>query len=219
MIKKVFYLLLILFCIKSNAQYVRVYAGFGLYAASDFKSNSFGELGGGVEVKMHRFFKPEVGLSYFFGSLEDYNRLDNNGTILDVSSKKVNAVNYNITPKIALYSTEVNAGDVFLQILPRYNVSKIEAERLYTVINQSNPEKSVTKRETLTQWQQSIGIGVGIDIVLSDKSYDTVAINAYYNGVNLGKPLTDINNSSSRYNTNTVGMGVSYYLGFGKKKL
>ncbi|MEP6929777.1 MAG: outer membrane beta-barrel protein [Flavobacterium sp.] len=219
MIKKTLFFLVVLFCIKSNAQHVRAYAGSAAYRHTDFNGNIFGEVGAGVEVKIHRFFKPEIGVSYFFGNLQESTNVDAVGNVLNKTNKEVSAINYNVTPKIALYSSEAGAGDVFLQILPRYNISKIQAERFYTIINQTNPANSVTKKETLTQWQQSFGIGVGLDIVLSDKNYDSLAINVYYNGINLGKPLTDISNNNTNYDTRTLGMGFSYYLGFEKKKL
>lgn len=207
-----------LVCLNSNAQHARVFANLSAYSHSDFQNNSFVEVGSGLEVKVHRFLKPEVGVSYFIGSLEDYSKNDALGNTLDFRTSKAYALNFNLTPKISLYSKEVNSGDVFIQILPRFNVSKIGADRNYTVINQTKPSASVTTRETVSEWQQSFGIGVGIDIVLSDKSYDSLSVNLYYNGVNMGKALTEVNNSSSRVNTDTLGLGISYYLGFEKKR-
>ncbi|TEB44481.1 hypothetical protein D0809_12110 [Flavobacterium circumlabens] len=218
MIKKILFFLLVLFCIKSNAQHARVFANISAYLHSDFQNNSFSEFGTGLEVKVHRFLKPEVGVSYFIGSLEDYSKVDQQGNTLDLRTSKVYALNFNLTPKISLYSKEVNSGDVFIQILPRFNVSKISADRYYTVINPIKPSASVTTKETVSEWYQSFGIGLGIDIVLSDKSYDSLSVNLYYNGVNMGKALTEVNHSNSRINTDTVGMGISYYLGFEKKK-
>jgi hypothetical protein len=218
MIKKSLFFLLVLLCAKSNAQHARVFANFSAYAHSDFENNSFAELGAGLEVKVHRFLKPEIGVSYFIGSLEDFSKVDQQGNRLDFRTSKAYALNFNLTPKISLYSKEVNSGDVFIQILPRFNVSKISADRNYTVINQTKPSASVTTKETITEWQQSFGIGVGFDIVLSDKSYDSFSVNVYYNGVNMGKALTEVNHSGSRVNTETIGAGISYYLGFEKKK-
>lgn len=210
--------MLVFCCVNSNAQHARVFANISGYAHSDFNNNSFVELGSGLEVKVHRLFKPEIGVSYFIGSLEDYSKNDAQGNTLDLRTSKAYALNFNLTPKISLYSKEVSSGDVFIQILPRFNVSKIGADRNYTLINQTKPSASVTTRETVTEWQYSFGIGLGLDIVLSDKSYDSLAVNVYYNGVNMGKALTEVNHSGSRINTDTVGLGISYYLGFEKKK-
>jgi hypothetical protein len=216
--KKIFYLLIILFIANANAQHARVYANLSVYSHSEFKNNVFSEIGGGVEVKVHRFLKPEIGVSYFSGSIEDYSKVNEQGIILDLRTSRAYAFNINVTPKISLYSREVNSGDVFIQILPRFNAAKIGAERYYTVINQSNPSKSDTKKEVISEWQQSFGIGVGIDIVISDRSYDSFSINLYYNGVDLGKVLKEVNNYDGTLNTNTLGIGISYYLGFEKKK-
>lgn len=210
--------MLVLFVANANAQHARVYANLSIYKHSDFKNNLFSEVGGGVEVKIHRFLKPEIGVSYFAGSLEDYSKVNEQGIALDLRTSRAYAFNINLTPKISLYSSEVNSGDVFIQILPRFNVAKIGAERYYTVINQSNPLKSDTKKEAISEWQQTFGIGVGIDIVISDRTYDSFSINLYYNGVDLGKVLKEVNNYDSSLNTNTLGLGISYYLGFEKKK-
>lgn len=218
MIKKILFSVLVLSCINSNAQHARVFANISAYSHSDFENNSFAEVGTGLEVKVHRFLKPEIGVSYFIGRLEDYSRNDALGNPLDFRTSKAYALNFNLTPKISLYSKEVNSGDVFIQILPRFNVSKIGADRHYTLINQTKPSASVTTKETVSEWQHSFGIGLGIDIVLSDNSYDSLSVNLYYNGVNMGKALTEVNHSGSRVNTETVGVGISYYLGFEKKK-
>ncbi|MEN2401295.1 outer membrane beta-barrel protein [Flavobacterium sp. MC2016-06] len=218
MIKQAPYLLLFLFAVQVNAQHARLYANVSGYLQSDFETRSFFEVGSGIEVKVHRFFKPEIGVSYFFGSLEDFTKVDGQGNVQSLRTSNANALNFNLTPKISLFSREVNSGDGFIQILPRFNISKIEANRYYTVVNQSNPANSVTTKEKVVEWQKSFGIGVGVDIVLSDKNYDSVSLNVYYNGVNLGKAVTDVNHSSAKLDTNTLGFGVSYYLGFEKKK-
>ncbi|TDW49109.1 hypothetical protein EV144_103636 [Flavobacterium sp. 270] len=219
LIKKISCLFLILFAVQTNAQHARVFANLSLYTQSDFKNNIFGEIGTGVEVKIHRLLKPEIGVSYFGGNLEDYSKIDEQGHVLDLRTSKAYSLNFNLTPKISLYIKEVNSGDVFIQILPRFNVSKIEADRNYTVVNQSDPSKSVTTKSVVTEWQQSFGIGVGIDIILSDKNYDSFSINVYYNGVNMGKALKEVNNYESKFDTKTLGFGMSYYLGFEKKKM
>jgi opacity protein-like surface antigen len=196
----------------------RALVGISGYLESDFKNSAFVEVGSGLEVKIHRLFKPEVGISYFVGELsEDINR-DTEGHAIDLLEKKVSALNFNLTPKICLCSNESSSGDIFFQLLPRYNISKIEAVGNYTIINQSNPSNSVTKKEIITEWQQSFGIGIGVDIILSDKNYDSLAVNLYYNGVNLGKALNDLSHNNARYNSKTLGFGISYYLGFKKKE-
>lgn len=219
MLKNILKVFLLLFLIKGNAQHARAFINLSCYSHSDFKGNIFAEVGAGTEVKVHRLFKPEVGISCFAGNLEDYtSKLDEQGNALDLRISKANAVNLNFTPKISLFAKEASAGDVFLQILPRFNLAKITAERSYTVVDQNKPSQYVTTTKRISEWQSSFGIGLGLDIVLSDKNYDSLSINVYYNGVDMGKALIEVNNSTSRVDTKTVGAGVSYYKGFEKKK-
>src|SRR4051812_48829031 len=117
MIKKIVWIGLFLFLIKANAQHVRAYGGFSAFLSSDFEKNSFGEYAAGVEVKINRFIKPEIGVSYFSGNLEDFTNSDSQGNVLNISRKQASAINYNITPKITFCSAEVNAGDTFIQIM------------------------------------------------------------------------------------------------------
>ncbi|MFW0739971.1 hypothetical protein [Flavobacterium sp. T12S277] len=209
---------LILVSLISNAQRVRGIVGISAYLDSDYQKSAFIEVGPGLEVKINRFFKPEVGISYFIGTLEEDVNRNEQGIAIDVLAKKASALNFSLTPKICLCSSEITAGNVSIQILPVYNISKVEAEGNYTLVNQSNIVNSVSKKQIMTQWQHSLGIGLGIDIVLSDKNYDSLAINLYYNGVNMGEVLTGLDHNNATYSTNDVfGFGIKYYLGFNKK--
>lgn len=212
------YFSLIVFSLHSNAQKVRGIAGISAYLDSDFQKSAFIDVGGGLEFKINRFIKPEVGFSYFIGTLENDITRNSQGTAIDVLEKKASAINFSFTPKICLSGPEVNAGDVSFHILPVYNISKVEAEGNYTIINQSNTSSSVSKKEVISQWQHSLGIGLGIDIALSDKNFDSLAVNLYYNGVNMGKVLTDLSHNDATYRTdNLFGFGFKYYFGFNKK--
>lgn len=215
----IIYFSLIVFSLHCNAQKVRGIAGLSAYLDSDFQKSAFIEVGGGLEFKINRFIKPEVGFSYFIGTLENDITRNSQGVAIDVLEKKASAINFSFTPKICLSSPEVNAGDVSFQILPVYNISKVEAEGNYTIINQSNTSSSVSKKEIISQWQHSFGIGLGIDIALSDQNFDSLAVNLYYNGVNMGEVLTDLNHNNAIYRTDNVfGFGVKYYFSFNKKK-
>jgi opacity protein-like surface antigen len=217
--KYIIYFSFILFSLNSNAQKIRGITGISAYLDSDFKKSAFIEVGGGLEFKINRLIKPEVGFSYFVGTLENDITRNPQGVAIDILEKKASAINFSFTPKICLSSSEDDAGDISFQILPVYNISKVEAEGNYTIINQSNPSSSVSKKEMISQWQHSLGIGLGIDIALSDKNFDSLAINLYYNGVNMGKVLTALGHNDATYSTNNVfGFGVKYYFGFNKKK-
>jgi len=214
--KTTFYFLFILFSVSLNAQ-VRAFAGGTYYRHTDFQESGYLEVTSGVDVKVYKFFKPEASISYYFGRLEDYNKLDQAGNIISISKANASALNFGFTPKICLSWSEVSAGDAVLQILPRYNISRIEAQQNYTLINQSNPAQSKTQKDIVTEWQHSLGIGLGLDIMLSDKNYNSLAINLYYTGVDMGEALTDVKKSNTHYDSTTLGLGMNYYFGFKKK--
>jgi hypothetical protein len=216
--KKAVCFLVILFSIGLKAQ-VRAFAGGTVYRHSDFQESGYLEVTSGIDVKVYKFFKPEIGVSYYFGRLEDYNKLDQEGNIISVSEANARALNFGFTPKICLCWGEYSAGDAVLQILPRYNIARIEAQQNYTLINQSNPAQSKTQKNSVTEWQHSLGIGLGLDIILSDKNYDSLAINLYYTGVDMGEALTEVKKSNTNYDSTTLGLGVNYYFGFKKKKV
>jgi hypothetical protein len=216
--KKAVCFLVILFSIGLKAQ-VRAFVGGTVYRHSDFQESGYLEVTSGVDVKVYKFFKPEIGVSYYFGRLEDYNKLDQEGNIISVSEANAKALNFGFTPKICLSWGEYSAGDAVLQILPRYNIARIEAQQNYTLINQSNPVQSKTQKNSVTEWQHSLGIGLGLDIILSDKNYDSLAINLYYTGVDMGEALTEVKKSNTNYDSTTLGLGVNYYFGFKKKKV
>ena len=214
--KNIFYFLLILFSAHLNAQ-VRGSIDLGLYRHTDFQGSGYIQGGLGLEVQAYKFLKPEFGVSYYYGRLEDYNKLDAVGNITNISQIKASALNFGFAPKICLSCGEYSAGDVLLQILPIYNISKIEAQQNYTTINQNNPSQSKTQKDIVTEWQQSVGIGFGIDIILSDKNYDSLAVNLYYTGVNMGKAIGEVESTETRYDSRTLGLGLNYYFGFKKK--
>lgn len=73
--KTTFNFLFIFFSVSLNAQ-VRAFAGGTYYRHTDFQESGYLEVTSGVDVKVYKFFKPEASVSYYFGRLEDYNKLD-----------------------------------------------------------------------------------------------------------------------------------------------
>lgn len=208
--------LLILFSALSNAQ-IRASIDLGLYRHTDFQESGYIQGGLGLEVRAYKFLKPELAVSYYYGMLEDYSKLDAAGNITSIEKVDAYALNFGFTPKICLSCGEFSAGDALLQILPIYNISRIEAQQNYSTINPNNSTVLKTEKNIVTEWQQSVGIGVGVDIILSDKNYDSLSVNLYYTGVNMGKALAEVESTNTRYDSRTLGFGLNYYFGFRKK--
>ncbi|MCB9427155.1 MAG: hypothetical protein H6584_09065, partial [Flavobacteriales bacterium] len=65
----------------------------------------------------------------------------------------------------------------------------------------------------------SFGIGLGYDIYLSEEDYvNSLSINLYYNGIELGKSLNALKHySGGILKTSTLGIGLVYYFDVKKK--
>lgn len=215
--KYIFYFLLLLISTSLNAQ-VRAFVGASYFRHTDFEANGYVEGLAGLEVKVFKFLKPELAVSYYFGRLQDNTKIDALGNVISIGETKAEALNFSFVPKICISCGESSAGDGLFQIMPRYSISKIEAQEKFTTVNQNNPSQSITNKQTVTEWQHSIGIGVGVDIMLSDKNYDSLAINLYYTGIDMGKAINQVERTNTRYDSRTLGAGMNYYFGFKKKK-
>lgn len=149
----------------------------------------------GSELKINRIIKPEIELSWFLGGLEDDISRNDQGVATEIFTRAVSALNFSFCPKIYFGSTNNSVGSGHFQILPRYSISKIEAIGNLFTINQSNPSSSTSEKEILTEWQHSLGIDFGI----SHKNYDSLSLDLYYNGVDMGNALSNLKHSEGKF--------------------
>jgi len=215
--KNTFCILFILLSSSLSAQ-VRGSANFVVYRHTDFQNSGYIQGGLGLDVKVFKFLRPEFNVSYYYGKLEDHDKLNASGIVISTSNIDASALNFGFTPKICLSCSDDSAGEALLQILPMYNISRIEAHGNYATINPNNQNQILKENKIATEWQHSIGIGAGVDIMLSDVTYDSLAINLYYTGVNMGKAMNNVVKTERRYDSRTLGLGLNYYLGFRKRK-
>lgn len=215
--KYVFYFLFFVASLNINAQRVRAFSGVGAYLDNDFANSTFLEAKLGVEFKITSFLKPEIEVNYLVGGLEDVIIRDNQGNVSNLYVRTVSSLNYTLSPKICIGDSDNQAGSGHFLILPRYSVSRIEARGNYTTINQANLSKSIEEREIITEWQHSLGIGVGIDFGIS-RNYDALSLILYYNGIDMGNALNSLKHSGGKFSTNNViGFGINYYFSFKKR--
>lgn len=216
--KNVFYFLFLVVSLSTNAQRVRTFTGLGAYLDNDFKNSTFLEAKIGTEFKITYFLKPEIEINYQVGALHDIEIHDSQGNLSNFFVKKVSAVNYGFCPKLSIGDSDNEKGTGHFLILPKYTISKIEARGNYTTINQSNLSKSIEEKEIITKWEHSFGIGIGIDVGVSN-NYDTLALNLYYNGIDMGSALNSLkHNGTIKFSTkNVIGFGINYYFSFKKR--
>ncbi|PJJ08057.1 hypothetical protein CLU83_1287 [Flavobacterium sp. 1] len=214
--KKIFLFLLLTISLNGNAQNVRGFGGISGYLHSDFKGSFFAGVSCGAEFKVKNYIKPEIDLNILFGTIEEAVQRNDLGSITNSFWRSASAYNISFSPKICINNNGQN--DTYLVILPKYSFSKVTAVGKYTSLN-TNDVKTTTK-ETITDWQHSLGIGVGLDISVSNDNTDSLCLNIYYQNVDMGKALNQLSHSgASRINTNNVlGAGCNYYFSFKKAK-
>ena len=216
--KYVFYFLLFVVSLSTNAQRVRAFTGLGVCLDNDFNNSTFLEAKIGTEFKITSFLKPEIEINYQIGALQDVEIRDSQGNLSNFFVKKVSSINYGFCSKISIGDSDNEKGTGHFLILPRYSISKIEAAGNYTTINQSNLSKSIEEKEIITKWEHSLGIGIGIDVGVSN-NYDILALNLYYNGIDMGNALNSLkHNGTAKFSTkNVIGFGINYYFSFKKR--
>jgi hypothetical protein len=213
--KKIILFTLLVISINAKGQTVRGFGGFSAYLQWDFEKSSYAGLNAGAEYKITSYLMPELECSYFFGSLEETSRYNTEFIQTSSYTRSVSSLNFSFCPKIALGNKKDGAG--YLVILPRYTFSQIEAKGDFIAVNES---KTLTEsRDFQKGSQHSLGIGIGCNIDTSDENSNSLCLILYYNGVNLGKVINDMEYSSG-YKINdkgVLGAGLNYYFSFKKK--
>ena len=201
----------------THAQLVRPFMGVSLYLQWDFEKSKYAGVNAGTEFKVTSYFMPELECSYYFGSIEDASKykIDTNFTQTEWYVRSVSSLNFSFCPKICLGNK--NDGTNYLVILPRYTLSRINANGSFSNYNESN--NIVVADEFQTDIQHSLGLGVGINVFLSNETSSSLCLILYYNGVNMGKVINELDHSSGyEFNSNGVlGAGLNYY--FGKRTI
>jgi hypothetical protein len=213
--KKIILFILLIIYMNANAQTVRGFGGFSAYLQWDFEKSSYAGLNAGAEFKITSYLMPELEFSYFFGSLEDASRY--NDQLIQTSSytRSVSSLNFSLCPKIALGNKKDGAG--YLVILPRYTFSQIEAKGDFITTNENN---TLTESHDFQKASQhSLGLGIGYDVDISNDHSNSLCLILYYSGVNLGKVINEMEHNSG-YEINdkgVLGAGLNYYFSFKKK--
>lgn len=187
------------------AQKIRPYAGISGYINSAFEQSGFGDLKLGVECSIFYYLKPEIEVSYMLGALEEVTKKNEAGLVLDSYQGKVSAVNYSLCSKILLGNK--NDGDGYVQILPKYTYSNIQAQTT----------KKNEHKEKVYDTKHSLGIGLGYVIDFSEENPQTIALNLYFNNIDLGYALNKLELGKDYKTSDVIGFGVNYYFSLKNK--
>ena len=214
--KKHFFCLIIIISTTSFSQTVRGFGGFGIYLDRSFDKSGFASLNGGLEFKVNKILKPEIEFEYFIGALPDRTTEDLDGVTTELLVRTVYATNMSITSKISFGNED---DDVHFQILPIYNITNVVAKGSLFTLNNTKTDLIKTDSDKFSETKHSLGIGIGVLFDLSDESFQSIAINLYYNNIDIGSALTKLKFNKGTYQTQqSLGFGVQYYFGFSKKK-
>jgi hypothetical protein len=214
--KKIFLVVLLILCIKVNAQTVRGFGGMSAYLQWDFEKSFYGGFNAGTEFKVNSYLMPELEFSYLFGFLEDQSRYNEQLVHTSSYTRSVSSINFSFCPKIVIGNK--NDGTGYLVILPKYIFSQIEAKGNFIGTNENNV--IVESRDYDKSSQHSFGFGVGYNLLTSNDDSSSLCLSICYSGVNFGKAINNLQHSSG-YEINAkgvLGAGLNYYFGFKKKQ-
>lgn len=200
------------------AQKIRPFVGVSAYIDTDFSKSFFGDLKIGAEYKLAYYLKPEIEINYMFGTLEELTDRDDTGLVLSEYSKKVAAINYSFCPKIIL-GNKNGDGSGYLQILPKYTYSSIQASGHRVSRNPTNLSKPLEVKEKISDKQHSFGIGLGYVIDISDDNSHSLALNIYFNNIDLGNALNMLKQDTRFKTQDVIGFGLNYYFVFKKRSI
>jgi hypothetical protein len=221
--KKQIFFLLFFTTMFSNAQNMRGFVSVKPFYNGFFKNKGFASGGVGLEYKFHQMLRGEIECSVYLGALPDELTRKENGEFKSILVRNFTAVNISFCPKIQLNVEEDGAddpGEIYLQIMPTYNISKIEGSGTFQEEDILNPSKLVSVSDTFKDIQHKLGIGVGLFTYLSEKTSESISLNVYCNFINFANSLNNLKFGGSKNSTvATFGFGFNYYFGFVKKKV
>ena len=201
--------------LKSYTQDIRAFVGCSAYLDTDFKSSGFADLKGGAEYKLVNYLKPEIEISATFGTLEDVTHRDSEGYVVSQYSKKIFAMNYSFCPKFILGNKDGDGSRGYLQILPKYTYSKIQASGS---LASSVSGKFVQENVKVFDNRHSFGIGLGYAVDFSSETSNSLAFNIYFNNIDFGQALNELAQDNIYRTQDVIGFGVNYYFTFKKQK-
>lgn len=198
---------------KLNAQQLCPFIGGAYTIDSRLYNDGYYNLNVGFQLSFKKFVKPEIVFEYFIGGFDDNINFDDKGFITEINSRNFSIMNLGMCPKIILFQ-DIDK-NYYFQFLPKYNLSKISAVGEYTLINDSN---SIVKKEVITNIRQSLGIGFGIVLKLSNKNPDAIALNLYYQNIDISRVLTELTYNLGTFTTkDLLSFGINYYFNLKKE--
>lgn len=215
-IKTLLFLLFFAISVNSFSQRVRGFGGFGYYRNTQFEKSGYASIDVGLEFKAYKILKPEIKATYFLVALQDNTTTDVNGVETDFLTRTVTASNISLSPKICFGDDDET---VHLQIIPMFNITKVVAQGSLFELNSNKTQFVKTDNDKFSEIRHSFGLGLGVLFDLSDDTFQSIALNLYFNNVEFGNAISNLKFKKGNLQTyQTLGIGIKYYFGFIKKK-
>jgi hypothetical protein len=215
-IKTLLFLLFLALSANSFSQRVRGFGGFGYYRNTQFEKSGYASIDVGLEFKAYKILKPEIKATYFLVALQDKTTTDANGVETDFLTRTVTASNISLSPKICFGDEDET---VHLQIIPMFNLTKVIAQGSFFVLDNDKTQFIKKDSDKYSEIRHSFGLGMGVLLDLSDDTFQSIALNLYFNNIEFGNAISNLKFKKGNLQSyQTLGIGIKYYFGFVKKK-
>ena len=209
--RKYYVLLLFVICLTTTAQMVRPLFSLAIDKNTQFENNSFANLAAGIEVKFGNLFKPQIEFGYTKALLYDNNTYNDDFQINAVSQASFVSYSIACTPKLTVFQTKTRFTSI--NFLPKYTYSQIVANNDYAAILPNGDVVLPFKSNQSAANLHSFGLGIGFCVNFGKKNYDSIAINLYWNNIEYGSVINNLQNMSRTIDTSSgVGFGLVYYV-------
>ncbi len=185
-----------------------IYAGIDIFRDKGFEGNTYGSFSLGSQLFRWKFIAPEVGYEHYFGTLNDYNALNQNEPQARAPFKIRSSFTTNlftVAPKLVFGS-----GDAYLVIVPQYNIGELAVKGEYLVDTGNNYalQEQQNFSESVNFW--SIAAGIEGDFFNSDLLFFSLLLK--YQNLNTQEPIEKLQfqqTNAAPNNGSTDGLGVT----------
>lgn len=189
------------------------YAGFEYYRDTELESNAFVNLNIGSQLFHWKFFAPEIGYDYYFGSLRDddiYEKVAQGRIHKGIFESDFYASLFTLNPKL-----KIGKKDAFISFSPKYHIGKIYAKgNFYGLKENANHfslQESQKRSSAVHFWSFSIAFE---GLALTGSSWFSISLN--YTEMNANDAYSFLNFSGQdvnipSINTKTIGLGLRFY--------
>ncbi|MCP9201515.1 hypothetical protein MKO06_16515 [Gramella sp. GC03-9] len=201
----------LLFCsFFSHAQFQpRLYAGGKMFYNKAYESNLYGAFEAGAEVFRFKFLAPEIGINYYAGTPNEFEKLDFESSPPQGVARydgRFHSFNFSIAPKLIFGNKEAA-----LVILPEYNFGTM---RVYERFFQRNGNRYELREDiSESSRHQFWTFSAGVEGDFFSLEHINFSLLLTYNTLNSEKAFEDLQFSETNDNyseASSDGLGITF---------